>query len=152
MATSPKRESILEYRQIPVAGESDLKLQQVIVYTTGEAVASITHGKCAGDSKCMTVVKTTHFDAYEMDEIFQLAEAVRKGKVEIENPEIYCFVASPYIHSYTAERGRTTLYKGHVCNGPIQIQKGRAAIRLRSILQKLIREAFANDSQWIAAN
>lgn len=128
--------SILEYRQTPASAESKVALKSLTVYANGSAVAAV---KTEQGSK---IVSVQQLDVDAIDEIYEQIKDARFGKVTKQFPGVACFMASPYLHNYTAERGRIIIYKGHPCNGPLTVNTSRAARELHQTMSELISKAF----------
>ena len=129
--------SVLEYTDVPTGhGMKVTDFRSVRVYVNGSVVASVRN---AGGSR---IVKVSQLDSEKMDGIFELIKAARDGEVLTVIPGVKCIIASPILHTYTAEMGRVTLYHGHPCNGRLLVNQAPEAGSLRRILDSLVSEAF----------
>jgi len=140
MATSPMSpRHLLQYRQVPASTATipnKLNLKTLTVYENGVVVASV-HTQ-AGTK----VVATSKLNNHKLDRIIELVKDADGGQVKKVFPGVACFVASPFIHNYTAKNGQVLLYRGHVCNGPLLVNQTKAAAKLQTILNELTQKAF----------
>ena len=130
--------SVLEHKQVPAFGPTNLPLRTLKVFANGSVVGK----RIIGEG--LEIVFSTQLDTDKLDRVIELAKDAENGEIKSVRPGIMCFVASAYEYEITANRGGTILYMGHPCNGPLTVNQSDAALELRRILDELALEAFGS--------
>jgi len=138
-ATSPAP-SILKYEQIPTyTGIKKAQFQSMDVYANGVVVASVRIGNKSKIVKVMNLSKSKMYDLNDM-----IRGAARGKLVTIPSPA-RCFAPASFIHHYTANRGRTILYRGHICAGNLLVNQSADARQLVVEIDELRKDTYGNN-------
>ncbi len=137
MATSPVP-VLVQYKQVAAGSAITMNLKSLVVQQTGKIIGTMK------TQSGTTLVYQGQLSTHALDAIVEQVKDAESAPVRPVAPGIACFTSSPFLHSYTANNGAVTLYKGHPCNGALQVNQSDAAKALVKTLRDLTKKAFGS--------